>query len=153
MCTGQPSPQQMGLLDHRRLHTPPYAYGWIVSYGQLVEAATKIFGCAPQTLQGLFVNARWKTLRHADTYGGALHSRPSTINVQPHSCTLPPTGRGSGSNPPFRKTRSGTCRECSGNPRAVQQDAMWFRVDMDAVPDDYDYKFEDFVGCGHFMGL
>jgi hypothetical protein len=37
----------------------------------------------------------------------------------------------------------------------MEQDAMWFRVDIQAVPDGYEYEFEDpdLMTCGRYYYL
>ncbi|KAJ7709469.1 hypothetical protein B0H17DRAFT_1190676 [Mycena rosella] len=146
----------MGLLDHRGLRNPPYAYGWIVPYAQLLGAAAKITGQTPQSLQGRFVNARWDTLGYADKYGrqarpqlrGLYEKRAEAVLVHIATNQSPEVIKFASDNA-FRDA----CRDCLGNPEGVQRDAIWFRVDMEDVPPDYDYEFDGFVGYGDFVGL
>lgn len=41
------------------------------------------------------------------------------------------------------------------SPKGMEQDAMWFRVDIQAVPDGYEYEFEDpdLMTCGRYYYL
>ncbi|KAF7345370.1 hypothetical protein MVEN_01554900 [Mycena venus] len=80
-CTNEEPPAPVGLIDHRGLpRTPPYAYGWIVPYHELVDAAMEALGDLPESLQGPFTCLRWIDLGYGTKYGPGLRPQLKALH-------------------------------------------------------------------------
>ncbi|KAJ7270928.1 Alpha/Beta hydrolase protein [Mycena rebaudengoi] len=159
-CIGEVPPPPSGLIDHRGLHTPIYVYGWLVPYQQPLAAIEKADGKPVKTNMRNPVFDRWRDLGHADTY--RLRTPPSRpalslfddkraepVLVYIATNDTPATINSAVSDTIF----CDACKECLGSPKGMEQDAMWFRVDIQVVPDGYEYEFEDpdLVVCRRLM--
>ncbi|KAJ7695734.1 hypothetical protein B0H17DRAFT_1131337 [Mycena rosella] len=155
-CTDSAPPQPIGRIDSRGLRTPPYAYGWIVSYQQLLDGTEKVIGEYMDTLVGPVMKI-WEVLGYAEKYGVAARPRLRALHEKRAEAVLVIIAT-NGSQQKIKSVISDdairtAARECFGNAKGVQQAPMWFRVDMENIPDGYEYEFEGIVGYAHYIGL
>ncbi|KAJ7443966.1 hypothetical protein B0H11DRAFT_1931392 [Mycena galericulata] len=154
MCNDENPPKPVGSIDERGLKTPPYAYGWIAPYQKLLDAAEDVMGEVPETLQIPFVWTRWNALGHADTYGSGMRPELRGLRDKRTEAVLVYIATNDSidmiklatSDRAFRDA----CKESLGNPKLLHRGAMWFRVDMEVVPENYDYEFGGYRTTRHY---